>query len=434
MARIGIISPPVAGHLNPFIALALALRERGHEPVFVQMADAAPRVRRAGLDFVAIGASDHPEGSLAESLATLGGLHGRAALRHVVQAVVRTTTMFCREGIDALRAARVDALLVDQTEPVGAILADRLDVPCVTVCNALLVNREAGVPPPFTAWTPSDAWPSLLRNAIGYRASDFVLRPVHDVLQRQRASWGMRPWRTIEESFSTLAQVSQQPASFDFPRRSLPATFHYCGPFRHRAVDDDPEFDFGRLDGRPLVYGSLGSLQGNRRDVFDGFADACTDLGVQLLLSHGGALGEDDVRTLSSRAIVVRHAPQQAVLARAAAALTHAGLNTVLDALSQGVPMVAVPIAFEQPAIAARVAWTGCGVVVPFGRLSPARVRQALATVLREPAWRAAAGRQRAAIADAGGVARAAAVAEQAVATGRAVHAPLHIRESLTIP
>lgn len=420
MARFGVITPPVPGHLNPFIALASTLQERGHEVVFVHMGDVAERVERAGLSFVEIGASDHPRGSLPASLQTLGTLHGRAALAHVVEAVARTTRMFCREGLPALREARVDALLVDQTEPVGAVLAERLGVPHVTVCNALLVHREVGVPPPFTRWTPNDSWPALLRNAAGYHASDVALRPMHRVMAEQRAAWGLPAWRRMDASFSTLAQVSQQPSAFDFPRRHAPAVLHYCGPFRHARADAAP-FDWSRLDGRPLVYGSLGTLQGARRAVFAQFVEACAALDVQLVLSHGGALSSEAVEELATRALVMPYVPQRELLARAAAALTHAGLNTVLDALSFGVPLVAVPLAFEQPAIAARVDWLGCGRVVSVAKLSSSRLREALEAVLSQPAYRRAAANIEASIAAAGGAPRAADVIERAVATGRPV-------------
>jgi MGT family glycosyltransferase len=384
------------------------------------MADVAARVHRAGLPLIAIGARDHPPGSLAQSLEVLGRLHGRAALRHVVQAVARTTEMFCRDGVDALRDARVDALLVDQTEPVGTLLAERLDLPFITVCNALMVNREAGVPPPFTSWMPSDAWPALLRNRAGYFAADVALSPVHRVIAAQRQRWGLRPWRRMDESFSALAQVAQQPRAFDFPRRSLPPTFHYCGPFRHPGADT-VDFDWLRLDGRPLVYGSLGTLQGSKHHVFAQFVEACAALDVQLVLSHGGGLSDAAARHLSEKAVVVGYAPQEALLARATLALTHAGLNTVLDALTHGVPLVAVPLAFEQPAIAARVRWIGCGQVVPFARLQTRRLASAIHDVLTSPAYRVAAARVRDSIAAAGGARCAAGVIEAAVCTGKPI-------------
>ncbi|WP_165253297.1 glycosyltransferase [Paludisphaera soli] len=82
------------------------------------------------------------------------------------------------------------------------------------------------------------------------------------------------------------------------------------------------------------------------------------------------------------------------MLGRAALAVTHAGLNTVLDALSLGVPMLAVPVADEQPRTAARVAWAGAGeALLPFGRLTPEAMRSAISRVLRDPSYRRAARR-----------------------------------------
>ena len=50
--KIGFISMPLAGHLNPMIALARKLQSRGHEIVFIGVPDAGPTVCAAGLNFV----------------------------------------------------------------------------------------------------------------------------------------------------------------------------------------------------------------------------------------------------------------------------------------------------------------------------------------------------------------------------------------------
>ena len=41
--KIGFISMPLAGHLNPMIALARKLQSRGHEIVFIGVPDAGPQ-------------------------------------------------------------------------------------------------------------------------------------------------------------------------------------------------------------------------------------------------------------------------------------------------------------------------------------------------------------------------------------------------------
>jgi MGT family glycosyltransferase len=134
------------------------------------------------------------------------------------------------------------------------------------------------------------------------------------------------------------------------------------------------------------------------------------------VLSHGGGLSEDEAARLPGDPLVVSYAPQWELLAQASATITHAGLNTVLDSLAHGVPVVAIPITYEQPAIAQRVVRAGCGEAIAFQALSAARVRQALEWLLGDACARESARGMRDDIARSGGVARAADLAESALA------------------
>lgn len=378
------------------------------------MPDLEARVLGEGLDFVAIGETDHPVGSLPNSLAALGRRKGLSALRFTIEAVAKTSQMFVRDLPGALRAHRVDALLVDQMEPAGGTVAEYLGMPFVTICNALAINRDPIAPPPFTPWAYRDTPWARIRNRVGYAISDRLTRPIASVVSDARRLWGLRPHDTPDESFSTLAQISQMPKAFDFPRRNLPDSFHYVGPIRGASSKPVP-FPWERLDGRPLVYASLGTLQNNREATFRCFADACAGLNVQLVMSHGGGLTSEQAASLGNRALVVPYAPQTDLLARCALTLTHAGLNTVLDSLAHGVPLVAIPITYEQPAIARRLEYVDAGIVVPFRLATPEKVRRAVEAVLGSPRIVAAAGRMKAQIDAAGGNTRAVDIIEQAL-------------------
>jgi UDP:flavonoid glycosyltransferase YjiC (YdhE family) len=96
-------------------------------------------------------------------------------------------------------------------------------------------------------------------------------------------------------------------------------------------------------------------------------------------------------------------------------------MNTTLESLSNGVPMVAIPITNDQPGVAARIAWTGTGEVVPLARLSVPRLQGAIERVLTEESYKKNASRLQEAIAGAGGVRRAADIVEQAISTGKPV-------------
>ena len=414
MTHFGIISPPVHGHIHPFAALGRELVSRGHRVTFLQMIDLEEKIRSEGLDFEALGSTDHTRGSLPASLDALGRLKGLSALRFTVQAVAKTTVMVCRDAPGAIRRLKIDALLVDQMEPAGGAVADHLGIPFITICNALAINRDPIAPPPFSPWSYRTSRLAAARNAIGYTISDWLTQPVTRVVAEYRARWKLPPLASPDDSFSRLAQICQMPREFDFPRVALPHSFHYVGPLR-RLAPRQMDFPWERLDGRPLVYASLGTLQNSREPIFRCFAEACKELDVQLVISHGGGLTEAQASSLPGSPLVVRYAPQEELLARAQLTLTHAGLNTVLDSLTHGVPMLAVPITYEQPAIARRLEWHGCGESISLSALNAGRLRRRLIEVMGNPRYRDAAARLRAAISTAGGVEQATVLVETAL-------------------
>ncbi|HEV8416793.1 MAG TPA: glycosyltransferase [Bryobacteraceae bacterium] len=403
MTRFGILGPPVPGHVNPFLALAQELQSRGHSVTFFQIPDLETEVRAEGFDFCPIGAKDHPVGSLSESLRQLGSLSGLAALRFTVRAIQQTTEAICRDAPAAVKGAHIDLLLVDQTEPAGGSVAEYLGLPFVTICNALALNREPAIPPPFTPWKYRDTAWGRMRNRLGNAVSDRILAPVRNTLSGYRRRWKLPAHRDLGETFSSLAQISQQPREFDFPRQSLPDCFHYVGPLRHprrRAV----EFPWEWLDGRPLVYASLGTLQNKNPQMFRCFAEACRGLEVQLVMA---GIGGESLGVLPENVLAIPYAPQTELLQQASLALTHGGLNTVLDALACGVPLLVMPITYEQPAIAQRVRWVGAGETIPFSGLNASRITAQIKKVLGDAAYSHQAKRISECIRAAGGVERA---------------------------
>jgi zeaxanthin glucosyltransferase len=412
MTHFGIVSPPVPGHLHPFAALGRELIARGHHVTCFQLADLEQKIVEEGLEFHRVGVADFPPGSLRGWLDELGRRKGFAALRYTIGAVGRMTAMMCRELPDAVRAAGVETLLVDQMEPAGGAVAERLGLPFATICNALLINRDPIAPPPFTPWTYTDAWWARLRNRVGYAVSDRLTKPIADAVARYRREWKLPALASPDDSFSRLAQICQMPREFDFPRTALPPAFHYVGPLRG-GLPRPIAFPWDRLDGRPLAYASLGTLQNSREPLFRTFAEACRGLDVQLVISHGGGLTPDEAAGLPGDPLVVSYAPQVDLLARAALTITHAGLNTVLDSMANGVPVVAVPITYEQPAIARRVEWAGAGRTIALNRLSPDRLREAARAVLQQAKYRAAAQKLAESTRLAGGTQRAADIVEE---------------------
>jgi MGT family glycosyltransferase len=187
------------------------------------------------------------------------------------------------------------------------------------------------------------------------------------------------------------------------------------------------DFPWDRLDGRPLIFASLGTVPSvSNLPVYQKIAKACSGLDAQLVLSlgkWGDKAGDARARLgrLAGDPIVVDFAPQLALLQKASLLITHAGQNTTLEALHFGVPMVALPRSADQPAMAARLEQAGVALRGSFWKSTPEGLRKLVNRVLTEPRFRQRGDELRQALSRTGGAAHAADLIEEMLRTGKPI-------------
>ena len=421
MTHFGIICPPAIGHLNPMTTLGGELRRRGHRVTLIGTPFAQSKAVVAGLEYRAIGESEFPSERTVERYTQLGKMSGLAALRYNLSLVKEDVGIFLRETPGVVKEAGVEALLIDQVSFEGITVAQFLELPFINVCTGVMLNREDIVPPFFTSWQYNPARCARLRNRAGYDLLDRISKPVLEVIREFRQEWKLPVHSLPEDDYSKLAQLSQQPAEFEFPRTTLPKCFHFTGPYYDPTIREPVAFPFEMLTGQPLIYASMGTLQNRLIEIFQFIAEACAGLNAQLVISLGGVSIPESFPKMPGSPIVVACAPQLELLPRATLFITHGGMNSALESLSNGVPMVAIPITNDQPGVAARIAWSGVGEVVSIKKLSVSTLRLAIERVLTESAYKKNALRLKEAIALAGGVSRAADLIEQVISTGKPI-------------
>ena len=192
----------------------------------------------------------------------------------------------------------------------------------------------------------------------------------------------------------------------------MPDYFYFVGPFTNNTARIEIPFPWDKLTDKPLIYASLGTIQNKIFRVFIQIAYACLGLDVQLVISLGGASEPEELGYVPGSPIVVKAAPQLDLLKRASLCITHAGMNTTLESLSNGVPMVAIPITNDQPAVAARIAYTQTGEVVELNKCTVDTLKTAITKVLFQPKYRQNAIELKTEIEQAGGVKTAADIIE----------------------
>jgi MGT family glycosyltransferase len=163
-----------------------------------------------------------------------------------------------------------------------------------------------------------------------------------------------------------------------------------------------------------------GTILNGRADVFRTIIAALAkNKGLQLVLSIGDQIDPRQLGPAPKNAIIVKRAPQLELLKRASVCITHGGLNTVLESLAQGVPQVAIPVSYDQPGVAARIAHHRTGVVTSLDKLTADHLSTLLNGVLDIPVYRNNAHRLQRAIAEANGLPAAVDIIEESLGISR---------------
>jgi MGT family glycosyltransferase len=124
-----------------------------------------------------------------------------------------------------------------------------------------------------------------------------------------------------------------------------------CGTQPARWVDDEV----------PSVLVGLSTTYQHQEGLLQAVLDALGSLEVSAVASTSGQVDPDGLRCPPN--VVLRdHVDHRALLADTDCMVTHAGLGSVAAALSQGVPLVCVPLGRDQHLNARRTAHLGAGI------------------------------------------------------------------------
>jgi zeaxanthin glucosyltransferase len=417
--HIGLVAPESPSHLDTATSVGLALLRRGHRVTFFGLMDGERMVRERGLRFVPMAADTHPRGTLKAALASVGEASGLRSALHPVALFQELVGLRLRTLPELLRREGVEGLVADQLSPEARTVAEQLSVRFVNFASAVPINQDPQVPPSFTHWRPLPAPLGALRNRAGYALFERVNARVRDMVNARREELGMNALRTAGAGLSPLLQLSQFPEGLDFSYRALPTCVRRVGPLSDHSLPEDGDWSDDLRNSKPLVYVSFGTANEGLRWLYQRVLDALEGERLQVCMSLGGASVSGMGLCVPRGAVVLSRVPQRTVLSRAAAFITHAGVTSSLEGLEAGVPMLAIPLAHDQPGMAARLAYRGAARVLLPRHASAAQIRAYTLSVLHESCYRTQAGALGDALRATPGLPRAAQLIEDALRTGR---------------
>jgi zeaxanthin glucosyltransferase len=413
--KIGFISPCVPGHFNPMSAVARQLQSRNHDVIMLSLSLIEPLARAANLPFIPFGEKEFPAQANAEIVGTMSQMKGEEALQFTIGTLAKVAEVRWRELPKLLSANGIDALVLDSYDFYGEVVPMYLGMPYAILSNALHFDYSGYTPLCLYDWGHENTPEARQRNRQGVSKFTQMLIRSNAELIAEVESVGIKPnWEDPSSLFSDLPWITQCPRDFDFENSYWPKQFQHAGPFHDAKGRPELIFPWDRLTGEPIVYASMGTVRNGNADVFRNIAAAVSKKDTQLVVSIGNVLRPEQIGPLPKNAIVVNHAPQLDLLKKSSICITHAGFNTVLEALTQGVPQVAIPVTDDQPGVAARIAAHQTGVVASLQKLTVFHLSTLVDEVLNNSMYRDNARRFQQAIARTNGLSRAADLLEEA--------------------
>jgi MGT family glycosyltransferase len=438
MARFLFTVWPFPGHVNPAIAVALGLRERGHQSAFYTGGSARALIESEGFQCFPFVKLDEER---IHSLIQIGMTQFTSAwdaVRHAreIKAGLKEwllgTVPDQLEDLSAAQAECQPDVLVCETAfwaPI-LVLQETRRVP-VAVLSTLAACLLPG--PDVPAWgrgrpRPTNAYMRLRtrleRKLVGLFSSDF--RRAANALRGQH---GLPPLSISVTELAGRMPLYLVPSTpeFDYQRRDLPPSVHYVGPcLWDKPRNEPPPAWLDQLPAdRPVIHVTEGTIHFQEPFLLRAAALGLAHRPLEVVMTTGRHRDprEPNLGFLAPNIRVERFVPHSDLFRRTAVAVTLGGAGTLLAALRAGVPLVVVPTEWDKPENAQRVVEAGAGLRLEPRHCTPERLRGAVERVLSEPSFRSNARRLADAFARYGGPLRAAELLE-GLAGRRAASAP----------
>lgn len=304
------------GHVTPTLPLVEELVLRGHQVAYATAADQADAVVEAGARWEELPGLP-PFEPVTRNPVDEWFPHYFAAMRAIYPVL-----------LERCSRDRPDVIVYDATNWPARIVARQLGIPAARTVPHYVSNEHFRLMDPAIAWA--------------------VEEPCARFAQEHGVDLDVASTLDAPEQCSIVLL----PREFQPHGDTFDETYHFVGPLLGRRLDEQWSPKHAEL---PLLYASLGSLL--RDEVFyraciDSFGDGAW----QVALSAKDITGE-----VPDTIDVQPWFPQPAVLRHATAFITHGGMNSTLEGLYHGVPLVVVPQTPEQATNADRIAELGLG-------------------------------------------------------------------------
>ncbi|MRN54972.1 macrolide family glycosyltransferase [Paenibacillus monticola] len=357
MAKVMIFSLPFFSHVKPTLPLVAELLARGEEVIYYSDEPYRELLQEYDVTFRSYG---DMQGLFTDNDPGIYLSNPRMMLEYLVPGVIGKSKTVMNAILHEVMADPPDYILRDCDAFWGKQIGKLLELPVACYILTFAINQKLLEQDPYF----------LIHNVFKIKEQDFKERvsvseldqAAEEIAQRQHIlGFGLiDAFSGNEELNLVYTSKAFQPHADAFDER-----FVFLGPqFPGAAPESLLRKQPKKEGGLPLIYISFGSIYTDRPEFYRKCMEAFKHSEAKVVMSVGRNMDLSLLGEPPENMEIHCFVPQLEILREADVFISHAGYNSVCEALVFGVPMVLLPQGADQFAIAARLEELEAGVYV----------------------------------------------------------------------
>ncbi|GAB3952779.1 glycosyltransferase [Spirosoma harenae] len=368
MSKTLFLSIPSHGHMNPMLGLAAELANQGEEIIFLSSEEFKNTINDIGAHFVAY----------KEDMNIFQKKPGDAKPKGGLVSALLQPQKFVDNVLLQIQDYKVDYIVFSAAYPYATVIAQYLNIPAVSSFAVFVPLKELFA-------KPNQGLSVASKGPFG--VDSMVLDELKLIRQQLIEKYNVTLPENVVDLLFNKGDLNIIYTSKYFIRNldDYDDSFLFIGPPVYKKPYD-VAFPFDKLEGKKVIYISLGTVFGNHSATlnqlfFDSFAD--TDF-VVVMAAHHVDVSEFKI---PDNFIIRDYVPQLELLTYTTVAITHAGMNSIGDLLYNTIPFVSIPLGADQFYLANRAAELGATIVLDANTLTAEQIKQAVDSVLTDPTY-----------------------------------------------
>lgn len=379
MSKYFFFSGPQSGNVNPTLAIAQGLVQRGNQVIYYLTDEYRDLLECTGATFRSY--NSVLKNSFGKSQTdTKSDRVLQVSAPWINSNLVRECEIVVSNVLrDLDTESKPDAIIYGQMALWGRMLAQIVQVPAVLIRPTYASNEHFNL---------LQVLYNTFYNAEQKQERDKTFSKANEEMRDLCERYAIEPFPVTDAmDYGEPLTLVTQPRSFQYEGTTFDKRFHFVGPCILPRPDFS-HFPFEQIELKPTLYISLGTAFNDKSEFYNMCFSAFADTEWQVVQSIGNRTKIEQLDPVPNNFILAPHVPQLDVLKRSDIFVTHGGMNSVMEGLSIGVPLVVVPQSGEQMLSAQRVEQLGMGLALHPRDVTISSLRKAVDQISSQASYR----------------------------------------------